>query len=114
MHIYTHMHTYYIQVHIHAHPVEKDAASENLEKQYRKMHYLDILHIIIRDGKDGEKERQLNMTTGQIRQNKKLRDEENAPLIYSWSVLQRGAKRARGQVILCLASYTPHYVYMYV
>ena len=58
-------------------------ASQHLERCYRKLFFLDKCGIVLKRKFNGP-ETQIVMTREQIRQNDKLRLEENAPMIDTW------------------------------
>ena len=60
------------------------AACVNLERQYRRLYFLEKLNIIIKACKRGGGEQQIYMTDEQIQRNLDLRAEENAPMIEGW------------------------------
>ena len=76
-------------------PGEEEQASINLEKQYRKMYFLDELNLIIEDAKDGRPEVHTVMSPEQVDRNNHLRATESAPAIKAWHVLRKGVERDR-------------------
>ena len=60
-------------------PEEKEEACSNLERQYRKLYYLDAMDIIIRRCKLGGEEQHIYMSDQQIQQHLNLREVEHPP-----------------------------------
>ena len=52
----------------------------NLLKQYQKLWMMDVKHVIILDGQDGEADREVKMTVGQIRRNDELKKKVRIPI----------------------------------
>ena len=86
-------------------PGDEEEASINLEKQYRKMYYLDELDVIIEDGKGGGPETHNVMTAAQVQRNNELRAKESAPAIKTWYLLRKrgeaGQADLRGSTTWC-------------
>ena len=64
-------------------PQDKEAACNNLERQYKKLYYLDKLNVMIVKCKFGGEDTQLWMTKEQVLRNQQLRRGETAPMITS-------------------------------
>ena len=84
--------------------VDRAREFANLAKQYRKLYFLDNLHILIKDAKDGVPEIEHRMTELQIQRNDELRVAEGAPMITSWDALYVARQRPGSDVTSSKAS----------
>ena len=65
-------------------PAEIQMACNNLEKQYRKLYYLEHLNIVIKYSHPTGVELEIVMNKEQIQRNRQLRLEQNALMIANW------------------------------